>query len=380
MRGSCATPCAIWGKPRPCHLTGAMAERSAPSPSSRFPPTGGARPRPAAGGLRRVPGDPHGAGHWSPAGRRDERHVAALRAACAAPPSPKRSGQLRVAVADHDDPAWRQPRAKLTVIVAVVDGRSPHVVGHDAHKRHGARGLGRRGDRRATGRRRSRRRRRRPPDRRNPRCGPGPGRPHDRPRSAAGTPGRTENADAPDRHDNGDQTVTDEGKRTVTPLIRQRRQSLPPPHGRRNRIVPSQDDDLTGRLWAFGGPHRRRGPTRRAISPPASPAWDSSGRRCGAAMVLVHHRRGRVADRPRCLQGVPPLLPGLRHRSCSRTILSSRASDAVLDDQAIAQSRTVAGAALRKLGLQQSPGISSATTQSAVLTNRILLITVKATS
>jgi capsular polysaccharide biosynthesis protein len=51
--------------------------------------------------------------------------TAALRAACATQPSPRRSGQLQVAVADRDDLDWRKLRAKLTVIVAVVDGRSP---------------------------------------------------------------------------------------------------------------------------------------------------------------------------------------------------------------------------------------------------------------
>jgi capsular polysaccharide biosynthesis protein len=59
----------------------------------------------------------------------DANPEAALRAACAAPPSPRRFGQLVATVADHDDPAWQQLRAKLTVVVAVVDGRSPRVVG-----------------------------------------------------------------------------------------------------------------------------------------------------------------------------------------------------------------------------------------------------------
>jgi capsular polysaccharide biosynthesis protein len=55
--------------------------------------------------------------------------TAALRAACAAEPSPKRSGQLQVAVADHNDVDWRRMRAKLTIIVAVADGRSPRAEG-----------------------------------------------------------------------------------------------------------------------------------------------------------------------------------------------------------------------------------------------------------
>jgi capsular polysaccharide biosynthesis protein len=59
----------------------------------------------------------------------DETNVtAALRTACAAQPSLRRSGQLLVTVADHGDPAWRQLGAKLTVVVTVVGGRAPHVV------------------------------------------------------------------------------------------------------------------------------------------------------------------------------------------------------------------------------------------------------------
>ena len=55
----------------------------------------------------------------------DPSATAALRAACAAEPSPRRSERLLVAVADRDDLDWRKLRAKLTVIVAVVDGQSP---------------------------------------------------------------------------------------------------------------------------------------------------------------------------------------------------------------------------------------------------------------
>ena len=53
--------------------------------------------------------------------------TAALRTACAAQPSLRRSGQLLVSVADRGDMAWRQPGAKLTVVVTVVGGRTPRV-------------------------------------------------------------------------------------------------------------------------------------------------------------------------------------------------------------------------------------------------------------
>jgi capsular polysaccharide biosynthesis protein len=63
--------------------------------------------------------------------QQDANATATLRAACAASPSPssRRSSQLRVVVADHDDMAQRQPDAMLTVVVAVVDGRAPRIAG-----------------------------------------------------------------------------------------------------------------------------------------------------------------------------------------------------------------------------------------------------------
>ena len=59
--------------------------------------------------------------------QQDANATAALRTACAAPPSSGRSSQLQTAVADHDDRTPRPPGVKLTVIVAVVDGRAPRV-------------------------------------------------------------------------------------------------------------------------------------------------------------------------------------------------------------------------------------------------------------
>ncbi len=60
--------------------------------------------------------------------QQDAKATAALRAACAEPLQPPTwPSQLHVAVADHDDLNPRRPRAKLTVIVAVVDGQDPRV-------------------------------------------------------------------------------------------------------------------------------------------------------------------------------------------------------------------------------------------------------------
>jgi capsular polysaccharide biosynthesis protein len=57
----------------------------------------------------------------------DSSATATLRTACAAPPqSSSRPGQLRVIVVDREDVQWR-PDAKLTIVVTVVDGKSPRV-------------------------------------------------------------------------------------------------------------------------------------------------------------------------------------------------------------------------------------------------------------
>jgi len=56
----------------------------------------------------------------------DANTAATLRAACAAAVPPQRSGYLRVAVAD-DPHVDELPRAALTVVVAVVDGKAPRV-------------------------------------------------------------------------------------------------------------------------------------------------------------------------------------------------------------------------------------------------------------
>jgi capsular polysaccharide biosynthesis protein len=58
-------------------------------------------------------------------GQPDVSTTAGLRAACSTAPSPGRSGRLRVAVADHDNPDV--PVGTLTVAVAVVDSGTPHV-------------------------------------------------------------------------------------------------------------------------------------------------------------------------------------------------------------------------------------------------------------
>jgi capsular polysaccharide biosynthesis protein len=58
-------------------------------------------------------------------GRPDVSTTAALRAACSITPSPRRSSQLRVTVAEDDGPYW--PDAALTVLVTVMDAWVPRI-------------------------------------------------------------------------------------------------------------------------------------------------------------------------------------------------------------------------------------------------------------
>lgn len=60
--------------------------------------------------------------------QQDANATAALRTACGVPPSAssRRPGQLRVVVSD-DSSAHTEPGTALTVVVAVVDGRDPHL-------------------------------------------------------------------------------------------------------------------------------------------------------------------------------------------------------------------------------------------------------------
>jgi hypothetical protein len=65
--------------------------------------------------------------------QQDTNAAASLRAACAAPPAPLRSGNLQTAVIDREGDG-KPPDAMLTVFVAVVDGQTPKV----ADTRHGS--------------------------------------------------------------------------------------------------------------------------------------------------------------------------------------------------------------------------------------------------
>ena len=168
---------------------------------------------PQTGGLRRGPGDSHRPRHRLRSKNADV--TATLRTACAVPPSAssKRPSHLQVTVSDGDVDA--QPGAVLTVVVVVVDDRSPRVPRYDAHHRDRARGFSRCGHGRAAGPGGRERGRRRPRNRRDPGGGSRPSGSDDRPSAAAGTAGTaTENAHAYIWHNDGDQKVTD-GDQTI---------------------------------------------------------------------------------------------------------------------------------------------------------------------
>ena len=134
----------------------------------------GARPRPSAGGLRRLAwGSPR---RWSsaPSRTRTPPPRCAPRAPCRAG-TVGRSSDLQVITGQATRITTVGRHARCRADRRGRRRRRPDSAGsgHDAHDYDRAGGLGRRGDRRATGPRRGQRRRRRPPDRRDHRCGPG---------------------------------------------------------------------------------------------------------------------------------------------------------------------------------------------------------------
>jgi capsular polysaccharide biosynthesis protein len=141
----------------------------------------------------------------------------------------------------------------------------------------------------------------------------------------------------------------------------------------------SQDEDMMGRIWALG----------RLDEVTDSPADEVTGELVSLGLIRAAVWRTRWIW---CATGVIGLLIGLAgfkelppSYQASTTILLAnnpfeQAGDAVLDDQAIMQSRTVAGAALRKLGIHEDPGTFAGHYTTTVLTNRLLSVTVKATS
>jgi capsular polysaccharide biosynthesis protein len=144
-------------------------------------------------------------------------------------------------------------------------------------------------------------------------------------------------------------------------------------------MFPDQDKGLTGRLWALDG-------LDGVTDPPAADA-------AGGLISLGYIRSAlRRSMRVWCGLAVAGLLVGAAAYKefppsfqASATVLLAnnpfeQISDAILDDQQIAQSRSVADAAIKRLGLHESAGTFQANYTATVITNRLLAITAKATS
>ena len=141
----------------------------------------------------------------------------------------------------------------------------------------------------------------------------------------------------------------------------------------------SENGDLPGRLWAFDE---------------FSTNEDSSTADLATGLISLGFIRAALRRRAWlwCAAAAIGLLAGLglfikvppAYQASTSLLITNnpdeQAGDAALDNQAIAQSRTVAGDALRALGLRQSVTKFIGDYTVTVVTNRVLLITVKATS
>ncbi len=144
---------------------------------------------------------------------------------------------------------------------------------------------------------------------------------------------------------------------------------------------PNQDDGLTGRLWAFG-----EFPTKEKEE---DSAVEFTAGFTSLGFIRAALRRSRWLW---CATAVVGLLLGVAgfkefppsYKGSTTILLANNPfelpSAAILDDQTIAQSRTVAGAALRKLDLHEDPGVFVGKYTVVPVTNRVLVITVKAAS
>jgi capsular polysaccharide biosynthesis protein len=147
-------------------------------------------------------------------------------------------------------------------------------------------------------------------------------------------------------------------------------------------VAPSlvgQSADLPGQLWDFEDLTADEGRS----------AADLATGLTSVAFIRAALRRSR---RLWCITAVVGLLVGLgvykalppAYQASTSIVLGNNpfevSGNAALDAQAIAQSRTVASDALRKAGLRESPTSFIADYTVTIITNRVLDITVKATS
>ena len=140
-----------------------------------------------------------------------------------------------------------------------------------------------------------------------------------------------------------------------------------------------QLDDLPGHLLAFDEftPHEERSGADLNIGP-TRPGFIWATVRRSAWFLCITAVIGMLAGFA-MLKKFPP-----SYQASTTVLLANNLpgppGEAVQDDAAIVLSRTVAGDALRAMGLAQSPGSLTGTYSVAVITNRVFAITVKATS
>jgi capsular polysaccharide biosynthesis protein len=140
-----------------------------------------------------------------------------------------------------------------------------------------------------------------------------------------------------------------------------------------------QLDDLPGHLLAFDEftPQDDRSAANLNTGP-ASPGVIKAALRRSAWFLCVTAVLGMLAGFA-MLKKLPPA-----YQASTTVLLANNLpgppGEAVQDDAAIVLSRTVAGDALRMLGLNQSPESLTGTYTATVITNRVFAITVKATS
>ena len=141
----------------------------------------------------------------------------------------------------------------------------------------------------------------------------------------------------------------------------------------------SESEDQPGHLWDFGEP----------ITDEDRSASDLATGLTSLGFIRAALRRGAWLW---CATAVVGMVVGFgaltalppAYQASTSVLLANNpfeiAGDAALDDAAITQSRTVAADALRQLGLRQSAASFVGDYTVAILTNRVLLITAKATS
>ncbi len=148
--------------------------------------------------------------------------------------------------------------------------------------------------------------------------------------------------------------------------------------GDQTALSPSRTDELAGQIWPldeFGADEDRLADLATGVT--------------SVGYIRAALRRGR---RLWCATAVAGLLIGFgaykafppAYQASTAILLASNLpgppGEAVQDDAAFVVSRTVAGDALRKLGLQQSAASFTADYSATPVTDRVLSITVKATS